>query len=139
MPEDAGEGKSEMQFLPQVPITGAGTFISPVATFNLALPRAITAQASFFYGAGGTSCDAYLQTNVDGGQIQWADVAHFAFTTSTAIAIAKAAADVAFSKARQPMEASPLEPPTLSLVPYGASSTSSSAHTRPQRERSPSR
>lgn len=87
-----------MQFLPQTVIGAAGTFIGPTTTFNLNLPRALTAQASFIYGAGGTTCDAYLQTNVNGGAIAWCDVSHFAFTTTQLLSVAKTAADVAFTQ-----------------------------------------
>lgn len=40
-------------------------------------------QATFTYGSGGTSADAWVQTSFDGGAT-WCDVANFHFTTSTA-------------------------------------------------------
>jgi hypothetical protein len=84
-----------MQFLPQTTIGAAGTFVGPVTAFNLNLPRALTAG---LFHLRRRSVDAYLQTNVDGGAVQWADVAHFAFATSSLVTVTKAAADVAFTQ-----------------------------------------
>jgi hypothetical protein len=42
----------------------------------------MTLQASFVYGSGGTSCDARVQTSIDGAT--WTDIANFHFTTSNA-------------------------------------------------------
>lgn len=46
-------------------------------------PTSLIAQATFTYGSGGTSVDAYLQTSVDGGTT-WVDIANFHFTTTSA-------------------------------------------------------
>jgi hypothetical protein len=45
--------------------------------------RSLCAQATFTYGSGGTTVDAYLQTSLDGG-LTWIDVAEFHFTTASA-------------------------------------------------------
>ena len=45
---------------------------------------ALTIQAAFTYVASAaTSCDAYIQTSLDGGTT-WADIANFHFTTASA-------------------------------------------------------
>lgn len=46
------------------------------------LPASLTLQATFTYGSGGTTADAWVQTSLDGGST-WCDVAHFAFTTAS--------------------------------------------------------
>ena len=60
--------------------------IAVVPTSGLTLPdsaRSLCAQATFTYGSGGTSVDAYLQTSLDGGT-SWIDIAQFHFLTSSA-------------------------------------------------------
>jgi hypothetical protein len=52
----------------------------PVVKFN-AQPRALTIQANFVYGAGGTTATAYVQTSHDGGA-NWTDIAALQFTTA---------------------------------------------------------
>jgi len=54
---------------PVLPLTGA--------------PRNLAIQATFTYGSGGTTADAYVQTSLDGG-LTWTDIANFHFTTSSA-------------------------------------------------------
>ncbi len=73
-----------MNILPATTITAAITpaALSSLVTLNAA-PRNLAAQATFTYGSGGTSVDAYLQTSLDGGAI-WTDIANFRFTTATA-------------------------------------------------------
>lgn len=58
----------------------------PVAATNMSL------QATFTYGSGGTSADAWVQTSLDGGTT-WSDVAHFNFTTASARTIMNVAAN----------------------------------------------
>jgi hypothetical protein len=61
--------------------------VSP--TFHLRAPsgQALAAnlliQATFVYGSGGASADAWVQTSIDGGTT-WTDVANFHFTKSSA-------------------------------------------------------
>ena len=43
---------------------------------------ALSCQANFQYGSGGTQVNAYVQSSLDQGQT-WYDVANFQFTTST--------------------------------------------------------
>ena len=45
---------------------------------------ALSCQARFFYGAGGTKVNVYFQTSVDQGQT-WFDIANIAFTTASAV------------------------------------------------------
>lgn len=45
---------------------------------------AVTLEANFQYGSGGTSFSALAQTSCDGGTV-WRDVARFDFTTTTAV------------------------------------------------------
>jgi hypothetical protein len=52
----------------------------------------VSIQANFTYGSGGTTVDAYFQTSLDGGT-SWADVCHFAFTTSNATMAANISSD----------------------------------------------
>lgn len=61
-------------------ITAPAT-IAVVQNSNLLVPdspRSLVAQATFTYGSGGTSVDAYLQTTIDGGA-SWIDIAQFHF------------------------------------------------------------
>lgn len=73
-----------MNILPPTTITAAITtaLLSSLLQLNAA-PRNLTAQATFAYGSGGTTVDAYLQTSLDGG-LTWADIANFHFTTASA-------------------------------------------------------
>jgi hypothetical protein len=69
---------------PQTTIAGAVTLIGEVTSLGqIPGTQAVTVEAAFLYGSGGTTCKAYLQTSVDGGTT-WVDVASFAFTTSAA-------------------------------------------------------
>lgn len=45
--------------------------------------EAVTLEAQFGYGSGGTTCKAWVQTTLDNGQT-WLDIASFAFTTASA-------------------------------------------------------
>jgi hypothetical protein len=46
-------------------------------------PSSIAVQATFTYGSGGATVDAYFQTSLDGG-LTWIDIAQFHFTTASA-------------------------------------------------------
>lgn len=63
-------------------ITTAGTQTT-TAFEDLEGMLALTAEIRMLYGAGGTTCKAYLQTSLDSGTT-WHDIACAAFTTSTA-------------------------------------------------------
>lgn len=66
------------------PITTAQTnALSSVLQFRDSQRQAVTIQATFTYGSGGTSADTYVQTSFDGGAT-WTDVANFHFTTASA-------------------------------------------------------
>lgn len=46
-------------------------------------PESAVVQATFTYGSGGTSADAWVQTSFDDG-VTWTDVCNFHFTTASA-------------------------------------------------------
>lgn len=72
-----------MQLLSPLAITTALVAAAgPPAQLQTA-PRNLTVQATFTYGSGGTSADAWLQTSLDGG-LTWTDIANFHFTTASA-------------------------------------------------------
>lgn len=54
----------------------------------------IAIQASFLYGAGGTTAKAFVQTSLDGG-LSWFDIACAAFTTAAAVKVFAITADIA--------------------------------------------
>ena len=59
--------------------------------------KALIVEAAFAYGAGGTTCDAYLQTRVKGGT--WRDIMNFNFTTAAAKKWSKVSVDIAMAAA----------------------------------------
>lgn len=59
----------------------AGVLSTPVT--DLAAMEFVTLQATFAYGAGGTTVKAWAQTSFDQGAT-WVDIASFAFTTAAA-------------------------------------------------------
>lgn len=65
---------------------GAAQAIAAVPTSLLKLvdaPSSIAVQATFTYGSGGTTVDAYLQTSLDSGAT-WIDIAQFHFALASA-------------------------------------------------------
>jgi len=75
-----------------VTVPAAGTYVGP--TYQVRLPSGVNpvmgAQATFTYGSGGTTVNAYLQTSFDGGQT-WCDVISF---TQFALASARIVTNV---------------------------------------------
>jgi hypothetical protein len=69
---------------PGTPITAAQSKVQTGLILNNlnSGPFNLCVEAEFAYGSGGTSCDAYLQTSLDGGS-SFFDVANFHFTTSS--------------------------------------------------------
>lgn len=63
-------------------VTTAGTQVTSSIT-GLDGILAASISLAFLYGSGGTTCDAFMQTSLDGGTV-WQDVAHAAFTTASA-------------------------------------------------------
>lgn len=63
-------------------VTAAGTQVTSSIT-GLDGMLAASISLAFSYGSGGTTCDAFVQTSLDGGTV-WQDVAHGAFTTASA-------------------------------------------------------
>lgn len=68
--------------LGDIGITTAGTQIGGQAA-NLDGLAAVTLQARFVYGSGGTKTTVYFQTSLDQGAT-WVDIACITFTTSSA-------------------------------------------------------
>ena len=68
-------------------ITTALTDSAQTAIEDLDGMTAVTIEASFSYGSGGTTCKAWVQTSFDGGTT-WRDIAEFDFTTATRVAVA---------------------------------------------------
>ena len=62
------------------------------------VPKALTIQAKFLYGAGGTTAKFWLQTSLDQGAT-WIDIACFSFTTSAATKISALSSAVALAAA----------------------------------------
>lgn len=75
-----------MNLLTLNPIATAITAGPGPATNFAGAPRNIVLQATFLYGAGGTSVDCYVQTSVDGG-VSWFDIANFHFLVTAATAL----------------------------------------------------
>jgi len=65
-------------------ITAALTASAQSAISDLEGVSAVTLEAAFAYGSGGTSCAVTVQTSFDGGTT-WRDVARFDFTTASAV------------------------------------------------------
>lgn len=66
------------------PITAAQALAAAPSPLQLVdAPTSLIVQATFIYGSGGASVNAFLQTSVDGG-VTWIDIAQFSFTTASA-------------------------------------------------------
>jgi hypothetical protein len=72
--------------LPTVAITTARTAVVEDFLFVPRDANALSLQAVFTYGSGGTTAKAWVQTSLDGG-LTWIDIANFAFTTSSLRAV----------------------------------------------------
>jgi hypothetical protein len=73
-----------LKTLAALPIATALSASAQTAIDDLDGMTAVTLEASFQWGSGGTSCSAVVQTSFDGGTI-WRDIARFDFTTATAV------------------------------------------------------
>jgi hypothetical protein len=73
-----------LKSLAALAITVAQSATALTAIDDLAGMTAVTLEASFQYGSGGTSCSAVVQTTFDDGTT-WRDIARFDFTTATAV------------------------------------------------------
>jgi hypothetical protein len=73
-----------LKTLAALSITSALSASPQTAIDDLDGMTAVTLEASFQWGSGGTSCSAVVQTSFDGGTI-WRDIARFDFTTATAV------------------------------------------------------
>lgn len=74
-----------MTTLATVQVTTAQSAVAQTAVTGLGKPQALSLQAIFTYVASAaTSCDAYIQTSLDGGTT-WYDIANFHFTTASAV------------------------------------------------------
>lgn len=68
-------------------VTAPLTASAQTATEGLDGISAVTIEARFAYGSGGTTCAAVVQTSFDGGTT-WIDIARFDFTTASATKVA---------------------------------------------------
>lgn len=78
----AGEAAAARLLTKTITTAQAGQVTTAQQLQGGAPPQNIVIQATFTYGSGGTSTDAYVQTSVDNGAT-WCDVAEFSFTTAT--------------------------------------------------------
>lgn len=62
----------------------------------------LTVQATFLYGAGGTTAKAFVQTSLDGG-VLWIDIMCFAFTTAAARKVSAVVNSTALAAAAVPV------------------------------------
>ncbi len=67
-------------------IAGAVTAVTTTPQVDLWNAAVVTAQATFLYGSGGTTVQAWLQTSFDQGT-SWVDIACWAFATTAATSI----------------------------------------------------
>lgn len=65
---------------PQITVAQTAAVLTTIG--NLDGMTAVTLEAAFLYGSGGTSCSAVVQTTLDG--TSWRDIARFDFTTASA-------------------------------------------------------
>lgn len=61
------------------------SLVTPIT--NLDGMEAVTIEANFQYGSGGTTCSAIVATTFDGGTT-WRHIARFDFTTASAVKVA---------------------------------------------------
>lgn len=102
--------------LPATTITTAGTVLSDTISLGqIPASQAITFEAFFAYGSGGTTAKAYVQTSLDGGTT-WVDIASFAFTTATATKISAVNIYTAVAAAITPTDATLTDNTILSGV-----------------------
>ncbi len=74
--------------LPVVTLAAAvANRVSEVFQFDPLGVRSVSLLCKFIRAAGGTTCDAWVQTSLDGGST-WMDIANFTFTTTTASKVA---------------------------------------------------
>lgn len=67
--------------LPSITTAIAAGTVGQLITFK-ARPLALSLQAKFLYGSGGTTFDAYVQSTIDG--VNWFDIANFHFLLAAA-------------------------------------------------------
>lgn len=72
-----------LKTLAALPVTAAQSAVALTAQGDLAGMTAVTLEASFQYGSGGTSCSVVVQTIFD--DTNWRDIARFDFTMATAV------------------------------------------------------
>lgn len=94
-----GAVHEDSQRLVLLPTTTIGAAVAATATgtvTRLGGMRAVAVQATFAYGAGGTTTKAFIQTSFDGGTT-WADIMCFAFTTSALTRFASVFQEIIFA------------------------------------------
>ena len=85
-------------------LTSAETYIGDVAVVPFGT-RTLSAQMAFVRAAGGTTCDVFLQTSLDGGST-WIDIMQWAPTTTTLTRISVIKLDIAFTANYTPLDGS---------------------------------
>ena len=85
-------------------LTSAETFVGDVAFVPFGT-RQLTAEAIFTRAGGGTTCDVFLQTTLNGGTT-WIDIAQWAFVTTTASRVHGVRADIALGANYTPTDGS---------------------------------
>jgi hypothetical protein len=88
-------------------ITGGGAAYPPTAkgSYRLRGMFYLSVQATFLYGAGGTSVDAYIQTTLDNGA-SWMDIMNFHFTGAAATKVSSVVSGTALAAAVTPTDGS---------------------------------
>ncbi len=80
--------------LPALTIAAAVSATTTSPTQHLAGMKHLSVEATFLYGAGGTTVDAYIQTTLDGG-VTWFDIMNFHFTTAAGTKVSACCAYIA--------------------------------------------
>lgn len=90
--------------LPSVTLAAAvADRVSEVFEFDPLGVRSVSMQARFVRAAGGTTCDVFVQTSLDGGTT-WIDIAQFAFLITTATEVSVCQRGIAVAAALTPVD-----------------------------------
>jgi hypothetical protein len=81
---------AQLVLLPPTTITAAGTTTTTPVQLTDHVDAEVMLSASFTYGSGGTSVNAYVQTTLDSGAT-WFDIANFNFLLASAVKISEVA------------------------------------------------
>lgn len=81
---------AQLTLMPPTIITAAGTTTTTPVQLTDHVDAEVMLSASFTYGSGGTSVNAYVQTTLDSGAT-WFDIANFNFLLASAVKISEVA------------------------------------------------